>query len=168
MNDQIEVRTARPEDLEEVLDILREAAEWLLSRGINQWPRRFQDSFILEPISRGDTRISLVEGQPAGTITLQQQDPIFWPDAPEDGLYIHRVAVRRSHAGLGLFLVSWAEQWALTQNKRYLRLDCWDGNAELRRYYEELGFQHRGHIDVIAESRAYRSALYEKALSESQ
>lgn len=138
MTDQIEVRTADPEDLEEVLDILREAAEWLLSRGIEQWPQRFQEAFILEPIARGDTHIAFVDGRAAGTITLHRRDPTFWPTSSEDALYVHRVAVRRSHAGLGRFLVTWAERWALGQGRRYLRLDCWHENAELRGYYEEL------------------------------
>lgn len=166
MTDQIEVRTADPDDLEHVLDILSEASAWLLSRGIKQWPERFQETFILEPISKGDTHIAFLEGRPAGTITLQRKDPVFWPAASDDALYVHRVAVRRSHAGLGRLLISWAERWALAGGKRYLRLDCWDENSVLRRYYEELGFRHLGHIDVIAEGIPFRSGLYEKTLSE--
>ena len=43
--------------------------------------------------------------------------------------------------GLGGRLVAWAESWALDRGLASMRLDCWDENTALRRFYRELGYR---------------------------
>src|SRR5206468_1505787 len=69
-----------------------------------------------------------------------------WDAAGRDGraCYIHGVAIRRQYAGLGKRLLAWAEAYAASKGKRFVRLDCWSGNAELNNYYEHLEFREVG------------------------
>ena len=77
------------------------------------------------------------------TMTLQWQDELFWPDAPDDAGYVHRLAVASdAHGrGIGRDLLRWAEREALARGKRFLRLDTSAENPSLRRYYEGAGFE---------------------------
>jgi ribosomal protein S18 acetylase RimI-like enzyme len=73
--------------------------------------------------------------------------------------YIHAVAVRREHAGIGRALIAWAERAVRDAGRPFLRLDCMRDNARIRRYYEELGFERRG--DVVVGDH-FDASLYEK------
>ena len=98
-----------------------------------------------------------------GTITLQWSDRIFWGEIPQDAGYVHKLAVRRAHAGrgFGLQLLRWAEEQASIAGKQYLRLNCLASDRVLcDYYYEKAGFRH---VRDIVEQRGPAS-LYEKRL----
>lgn len=145
------IRAAAPEELDEVLDILSEAAAWLASRGIDQWPARFPRQQTAERIDRGDVYLALVDDEPAATITLDTwADPEFWDHPPDDAGYVHRMAVRRKYAGhsLGQTLLDWAGEHVAATGRRWLRLDCNKDNRQLQNYYLQLGFRHVADIDL--------------------
>src|SRR5438309_2329458 len=96
-----EIRPARLADLDTVLDILAEAARALRARGRKSWPDRFPPTFIRRTIDAGHVYVAWQADQAAGTLTLQPADPEIWVDAPDDALYLHRLAVRRAFAGSG-------------------------------------------------------------------
>jgi len=55
LDDEIRVVQARASDLDTVLSILEEAAQWLVSRGIDQWqPGSFSRQRIADRIERGE------------------------------------------------------------------------------------------------------------------
>jgi hypothetical protein len=45
------------------------------------------------------------------TVTLLWHDPSFWKER-EDAAFVHRLAVRRGHPGLGRSLLDWAADQA--------------------------------------------------------
>jgi hypothetical protein len=51
------IRTAGPEDLDEVIDISAECTAWLSSRGIVQWPGRFLSAQLLPSLEAGDLSV---------------------------------------------------------------------------------------------------------------
>lgn len=159
------IKEASPSDLGEVLDVLEEAARWLLSRGIRQWPARFPKEPIARSIEIDEVFLACERGRAVATLTLQSQDDI-WPESRDyDAFYLHRLAVRRGHAGLGRALLSWAETHTATTGRRYLRLDCWQGNSRLRAYYEQEGFSWRGDVQEEYEGSRYQISLYQKEVS---
>jgi ribosomal protein S18 acetylase RimI-like enzyme len=163
VSSELRVVQASPEDVEEVCDLLAEAAAWMRGRGIEQWPRRFPRTQIAESVARGETYLARLGDATAGTLALEWEDPLFWGDRPRDAGYVHRVAVRRAFAGrgLGARLVDWAAERVVARGRRYLRLDCMAQNARLRRYYEELGFEHRGDV----ERGKWRASIYERPVT---
>ena len=69
-------------------------------------------------------------------------DPTVAQRVVEDAYYVYTVVSRMRPAsrGVGRSLLLWAEDRARAVGATYLRLDCWPDNAELRAYYEKLGF----------------------------
>jgi len=98
------------------------------------------------------------DGQIAGTLVVQWDDPLFWAGYPNDAGYLHRLAVRRHGDGLGSRLLRWAERHAAAAGKVYLRLDCVASNESLRAYYERAAYQHVGNVTVDE----YIQSRYEK------
>jgi GNAT superfamily N-acetyltransferase len=153
MSSVYQIRRAQPHELRVVLDLLAQAANWLHSRGIDQWPERFPDERLEPCIAAGETWLALSAGQPIATITMTRDaDPEFWrpEDAPEDALYAHKMAVARDWAGrnLGGRLLDWASSQAAAQDLRWLRLDCWKTNTGLQAYYRAQGFSHVRTVDL--------------------
>jgi GNAT superfamily N-acetyltransferase len=155
---------AKPEDLETVLGILDEAAAWIIEQKLpSVWkPGEFSREAFLEQISRAEVHVGLVDGNAAGTITLQWSDLVFWGEQQPDSGYVHKLAVRPAYAGqrIGLEMLKWAEAAAREVGKRFLRLNCMAADRKIRDYYERAGFLYKG--DVVRPKAV--AALYEKAL----
>jgi GNAT superfamily N-acetyltransferase len=155
---------AKPDDIDTVLEILDEAAAWIIKQKLpNVWePGRFSRETFLDQILRGEVHIGLIDETPAGTITLQWSDLVFWGEQQPDSGYVHKFGVRPSYAGqeIGLEMLKWAEATAREAGKRLLRLNCLAADRKIRNYYERAGFLYKG--DVVG-PRAVAS-LYEKAL----
>jgi ribosomal protein S18 acetylase RimI-like enzyme len=156
----MKVERAGPEELGKVADVLSEAAAWLRSRGIEQWPHPHPAEWVDASIQRGETYLARVGGVIAGTITLRWEDPAFWGEQPPVAGYVHGVAVRREFAGLGSELLEWADEQVRAAGRKLVRLDCRTENDALRRYYELHGFAHRGDTKV----GDFRTSLYERGL----
>ena len=145
-----------------MLAVLTEAARWLRSRGIDQWPDPFPAGWVESSIARGETYLVRENGGAvAGTITLRWADPAFWGEEPPVAGYVHGIAVRRKFAGLGARLLEWAEEQVRAAGRELLRLDCRTENVALRRYYEGHGFVHRGDTTVDD----FRTSLYERRVT---
>jgi GNAT superfamily N-acetyltransferase len=144
--------------VEHVASILEEAARWLLSRGANQWPATVGRDRIAIQTDRCDFYLAWDGADAVGTFSLQPADVEMWGEQPDDALYLHSLAVRRSHRGLGRQLLSWAEQEAAGRGKRYLRLDCDAANPALRLYYEGAGYAYRRDVP----GSGWTVSLYEK------
>jgi GNAT superfamily N-acetyltransferase len=145
----VEITLAVSADIDDVLDVLNEAARWLASRGINQWRvDGFTRELIAGDIARGEVYVARRDGRAVGTFTLQSSDELFWPGAAEEAGYIHRIAVRRDARGLGIELLKFAERITAEMDRKLLRLDCLAGNAALCSYYERAGFVRVADVEV--------------------
>jgi len=155
---------AKLEEIDIVLGILDEAASWIKEQKLpSVWkPGEFCREAFLDQIARGEVHIGLVDGKPAGTITLQWSDPVFWGEQQPDSGYVHKLAVRPVYAGqkLGLEMLKWAEATARAAGKRFLRLNCLAADRKIRDYYEQAGFLYKG--DVVRPKAV--ATLYEKVL----
>jgi GNAT superfamily N-acetyltransferase len=146
-NAEIRFRVARHDQAADVLSVLDEAAGWLQSRGIAQWPARFEPAWVEDAIRRGETWLVETDGLVEATVTLDWSDPV-WADTEGSAGYVHRMAVRRQGAGLGRVILDWAAEVARHRGCGALRLDCVTSNGRLRAYYEAAGFEWRGDVTV--------------------
>jgi RimJ/RimL family protein N-acetyltransferase len=166
----LRIRRADEDDVAEVLAILAESTAWLKTKGIVQWPDHFPRSVIADAMDRGDLFVATERSVIVATVTLQWSDPAFWGERDDAG-FVHRLAVRRSHAGTGRAVIEWAEEEVTSVGRSYLGLDCLSGNQRLRRYYEELGFRLVGEIagpedhPHSAAHGSWSAALYEKKIA---
>ncbi|MBV9162333.1 MAG: GNAT family N-acetyltransferase [Pseudonocardiales bacterium] len=149
------VDQASPDELPLVLELLDEAARWLSERGIKQWPARFTGAEdwriqrIRAYIENGHTWLVRINATAVATFTLSAADPDYadgWPDGPDTGLYIYRMAIRRQFAGhdIGGQILDWSSARAAALGYRWLRLDCHRDNPALQNYYQARGFERVG------------------------
>ncbi len=164
MSNRLKIVRANERDLEMVLAILDEAARWLVTKGIaGPWiPGSFSRQAFADQIARGEVYVARMGQETVGTITLQWSDELFWPKAPFDAGYVHKLALRSAYLrrGFGLQMLEWAENVSRAAGKEFLRLDCLVENSKIRSYYENLGFVHQGDVDL----RGWKASLYQKKL----
>jgi hypothetical protein len=165
---RISIRQAAPQDLDTVANILTEAAQWLEENGMAMWR---QDELLPEKIAAevhsGQFFLVECDQEPAGTIRLQLEDKLFWPDIPQhNSVFIHRLAVRRKFAGgeISSALLLWAIARTHSLDRRYLRLDCVAPRRPLRAIYECTGFYFHSNKQV----GPYFVARYENDVSKDQ
>jgi hypothetical protein len=97
---------------------------------------------------------------PVATCTVERHpDRAYWDDDAH-AWYLHRMAVRRSHAGRGLgrLIVAWAAGRAWRAGAEVLRLECSRHNHALQRYYRQLGFRQ---LPTIVISTRHTGARFE-------
>jgi hypothetical protein len=147
---RIDVRQAERRDLPAVAGLLDEASAWLESRGQDGWPRPFPLATLDATLALGPTYLAWDGPTPAGTFALHHTDVRFWGDRPTEppgySRYLHKLAVRRGYAGLGLELVALAERLARDGGAARLRLDCRADSPGIRSYYEAAGFAYVGEV----------------------
>lgn len=166
--ESLDVRRAGPADVETVVGILDDAAAFSRERSghgwdVGQFGRELATGGPLaQAFDHGDVYLALRESMPIATVTLQWRDELFWPGAPDDAGYVHRLAVARAAHGLGIgrALIEWAAEQARARGKRHLRLDTSAANSALRAYYERAGFQVKDERVV----GPWTVALFERAL----
>jgi GNAT superfamily N-acetyltransferase len=161
------LRVARSDSPEISAAIIEEVAAWGTAQGFPSWtPGSFNGpdsrgvSHLLGDIAAGGLCLVWRGDAAVATVSLLENDPIFWPEAGDEALYLHRFAVRRSAAGAGRTAVLWCIDEARRRGRTFVRLDCLEDNPGIRRYYESLGFVA---VDAkVINGTAY--ALYEVAV----
>ena len=145
-----------PGDLDKIVGLVREAAGWLESKGIDQWQKPWPDPAghrdrILNDLFKGKTWLVRDGNVTAATITIDTDEPLdaeerpVWPadESQPPVLYVRRVIVSRRYArlGLGAALLDWAADVANTDHgAELIRIDVRTTNGELHAYYERQGF----------------------------
>jgi protein-tyrosine phosphatase len=147
----LDIRAAGENELDIAAGILEEAAVWGGSGGRSSWapgwfidPAGVGQARLHKDIASASLYIVWVDGKSAATFALLDSDPILWPAAGDDALYLHRFAVRRSAAGIGRRAIEWMAGEARRRGRTYLRLDCRANNPGIRAYYERCGFTYVG------------------------
>jgi hypothetical protein len=105
----LQVRTARADDLDDVLAILEEAEQWLTSNGIQQWApgthRPFRAEFA-DAIEKQLIHLATRDdGEVVAIVALSWSGGGLWPDSADDNAgYVSKLAVRRAYSGQNLGL----------------------------------------------------------------
>jgi GNAT superfamily N-acetyltransferase len=147
----LQVRRGAADDFELILAMIDEAASWLRDKQTDQWAqpwpsRAARDERVRRGLRDGGTWIVEEHGVPIATITYRPTGNLrLWNrrERRQPSVYVSRLIVRRSHAGLGIgeALVDWAGLRALRDwGAQWIRIDVWTTNAALHNYYEKRGF----------------------------
>ena len=150
----VEIRKAIKADAVAILEILQSVALWLETAGPGKlWSASsFSLSGVVDRIEAEEAVVLEADGTVAAIMYLQGRDDIFWPDDPAgEALYIHKLAIARRFAGLGLsrLMLDWAADQARQAGRHYLRLDC-APRAKLIAIYRDAGFSRVGD-DIVVE-----------------
>lgn len=177
------LRLAMPGDLYRVRRLVGEAAEWLRKReDTDQWAKPWPDRAgqkerILNDMIKGKTWLLWDDTFPAGTITIDTEEPLAADDRPvwpehkrhEPAIYVRRVIVSRDYAGLGLgaSLLDWAADVAkIDYGVTLIRVDVWTTNLNLHTYYERQRFMRRQGRDPQELGNYPSQALFEREVKQ--
>jgi GNAT superfamily N-acetyltransferase len=149
------VRLATERDQTAIIALLDEAAAWLRTKDTDQWARPWRTeedrrARISRDLRAGKTWIVYDGDAPVATFTAghehnHQEIPV-WPECArhQPAVYVCRLTVHRSHAGrgLGAALLDWIGMQARQRyGAKWIRVDVWTTNDDLRAYYLRQGFQ---------------------------
>jgi RimJ/RimL family protein N-acetyltransferase len=138
------IRRASPAEAGIVSAILTEAAQWLVERGEPLWKAgELSPEAIATDVADGLFYLAWIGSDAAGVFKMQDEDLLFWPDVPQrEAIYLHRIAVSRSHAGGKVVdaMIDFARHSTVAAGRRFLRLDCVASRAKLCAVYEKHGF----------------------------
>lgn len=160
------VKKATVLESDKVIILLKDIAQWMRDKGIQQWGYLLEggdDEEIHQAIVDQQTYIVLVNSEIIATFTLSPDQSdwdrhIFGDDRTNDSLYLHRLAVKPEYMNLGVgeSLLNWIQE-NHHSNKKYIKLDCVAGNLKLNQFYRRNGFEYVGETD--------NHSKYQKALS---
>lgn len=167
---ELKLYHAERTQLPDILILLRNAAEWMISRQIEQWkPEMFTEEAINDYFENREIYIAYLNETPAGLYTIQFDDPTYWKDKndPDYG-YLHRLTVHSSLRGLNLgpWLLESAERVVQQRGKKGLRLDCVAHNRKLNHFYQMQGFRLMGVSDMGTRYASLYQKSYSEAISE--
>jgi GNAT superfamily N-acetyltransferase len=162
----LSLRLATQDDMERVVQLIEDAADWLRTQGTDQWAkpwptRAARDRRIMTHILADQTWIAWDADIPAATITADPRADLHWPahKQRDPAVYVHRLVVNRRYAGmaLGAGLLDWAGELARRRHgSHWIRLNAWTTNFRLHQYYRGLGFQR---CEAV-ETNGYPSAAF--------
>ena len=150
------IARACPDDLSPVLAMRYEASAWLSELGVDQWRQHWpnRDAMVERvgaSIQAGETWMVRDDRDDiAATVALDTYaDPHLWTpeEITEPAMYLHRLIVRRPHAGLGAEILDWASAKAAHAGNRWVRIDVWTHNTRLHVYYARNGFEYVRTLD---------------------
>jgi GNAT superfamily N-acetyltransferase len=160
------IRLAETDDADTIEAMLLEAARWVDALGVVMWEEGELDRARIErEIDARQFVVAEIDGEVAGTIRFQLEDPLFWPDVPAgQSAFVHRLVVRREFKGQGVSqaLLRWAADRTRALGREVLRLDCDADRPKLRCLYEDFGFVLHSYRQV----GPYYVSRYELRLSQ--
>ncbi|WP_077319460.1 GNAT family N-acetyltransferase [Virgibacillus proomii] len=142
------IRKATLADREEVLTILKNAAQWIQKQGINQWAYLLsgkEDDAIETDIRTGITYMVELDKEAVATFSLSSEqnewDRRLWGKLEDHAFYLHRLAVHRDHGGkqIGEKVLNCISKQAVKIGA-VIRLDCVSDNPRLNDFYQKNGF----------------------------
>jgi ribosomal protein S18 acetylase RimI-like enzyme len=146
------ISLAAPQDVEEVVRLRHESADWLATLGTDQWQQPWptpedERKRLNKSFEQKTTWIVKDRSKAVATFAIDTfSDPHLWEpeEQAERALYIHRFIVDHSYSGVGLGarLVDLIDAWAAHDDYRWLRVDVWTTNTRLHKYYERIRFSH--------------------------
>lgn len=164
---EFETRQAGTDDLTLILQVLKEGAETLRARGIDQWqgwhqPDAERLAWVQGGLDKGEFYFLEAEGQTIGMYRYLHEDELYWGPQTVRARYVHSLAVRAAWGGrgIGTRLLKRLFVQARAEGAAVFRLDCLATNPALRRYYEALGFVAVGETGL----RGQRFTLFERKL----
>lgn len=161
LTEPVYCRPAKPEDIDRIMLIVRQAKNSLRRHRVDQWQGIYptQESF-LEDMGRGECFVVCCGETVAGVFTLSVQKEACY-DGISDGKWspcedycvLHRIAVAAEYrsSGLAQKLIKLVQQQAREFGKSCIRTDTHRKNKAMQNLLREAGFRYRGNVKICAE-----------------
>lgn len=165
------IRKGKIEDIKAIMNLTKACAKTMIANGVYQWNEHYPNvSAFVNDIERHELFVLEIDSEINGTIVIssfmdEEYLPIKWLTKNENNIYIHRLAIHPSMQGKGYAqqLMDFAEQYAIDNNYRSIRLDTFSRNKRNQKFYELRGYNKLGDIYFPKQSK-YPFHCYELVL----
>ncbi|MFV8326418.1 GNAT family N-acetyltransferase [Flavobacterium sp. ZS1P14] len=133
-------------DIDAIFNLYEEGTTYQKSIAKKHW-KGFERSLIETEINENRQWKIIVDGQIACVFAVTYSDPFIWQEKDkEPSVYIHRICTNPLFRGNGFTkrIVDWAKEFALENQKQFIRMDTGSGNGKLNDYYVSCGFTYLG------------------------
>lgn len=155
------IRKANLTQIDEILQLTRACATFMISKGIHQWNENYpsRDAFE-EDIKRDELSVYIKRDRIIGTVVVSTlKDDIYntitWL-TPADAhcVYIHRLAVHPDFQGQGIAqqLMQFAEDYARKNGFLSVRLDTFSKNDRNNTFYTKRGYKKLDPVYFLKQS----------------
>ena len=137
-------------DLDFTCHLFDEAIKWQIKKGYPSYldnDRALQESDIKK---RQHYKV-VHENEIAAIFSVWYMDEGVWRSRDKgDSVFLHRVVVNNKYKGQRIFqhILDWSVEHVKKENRKYIRLDTWDGNPPLIDYYKSFDFDVVGHFQI--------------------
>lgn len=151
----MEFRGAVITDLNEILDIIRQAQDYFKNKGIDQWQNNYPNANVISNDIESKRGYVLVDGDIiVGTVSVSFDGEKTYDHIEGEWLssidyaVVHRIAVRAEHKGKGLASVILKNIEHICQQKgiHSIRIDTHEDNLSMQRTLQKNGFTYCGVI----------------------
>lgn len=134
------------EDIDKIFELYKIATEYQKIKSAVPWPN-FDRKLIEKEIRENRQWKIVIEYEIACVWAITESDAQIWGKRnQESAIYIHRIATSKNFRGRNLVceIVEWSKQYALKNNKNFVRMDTVGENVGLINYYKKCGFDFLG------------------------
>ncbi|OPC66466.1 GNAT family acetyltransferase [Elizabethkingia bruuniana] len=142
----MEIKNSIPADIGEIFRLYKIATDFQKTKFTVHWPE-FERSLIETEIAENRQWKMVADTKIACVWATTLSDPQIWEQRNNDpAIYIHRIATNPDFRGQNLVqqIMEWSKQYALTNKKRFIRMDTVGDNPGLISYYTKCGFEFLG------------------------
>jgi ribosomal protein S18 acetylase RimI-like enzyme len=150
----IQIRRATLADIDALLIITKACAKHMIYNNIFQWNENYpnRNAFVTD-VHRNELFVLFDTSQIVGCIVIstfmdEEYKDVDWLSPDGTSVYIHRLAIHPETQGKGYAqqLMTFAENYAIENNYRSIRLDTFSKNLRNQKFYELRGYKKLGNI----------------------
>ena len=146
---------AQQSDRSTILQLCKLAAEQMKAKGIDHWqywldPPADKLAWVDEGLELGQYHFVYDQEALIGMYRLQYADELYWGKQEVAAGYVHALVVHPDYKGQGWGpkFIEYIAAQLQSEGIDRLRLDCNSDNHFLCRYYESLGFNRVGEVQM--------------------
>lgn len=166
----MKILQAVPQDLVEVLYLLKESVSDMNEKGLKHWNSAYPGTdFIVESIKKEVLYIYKDNGIAKGMVVLSTEEPeeyknIDWQGKGDNVLFIRFLVVHPNwqHTGIASRLIEYAEAYAKDHSFNTIRVDIYSGVEGAEKLCVDKGFNQTGQFHSSFQQTPYFA--YEKSL----
>lgn len=166
----MEILLARPDDLIEILFLIKQCVKDMNAKGMKHWNSSYPGTDdITTDLNKDSIFLVKDRGICLGMVTINEVEPddyrdIKWSDNDSRILYMKRMAVHPLWEGRGIakMLVDYAEKFAKDNGYSYIRLDTLSSNQVETKLYANSNFDEVGEFHSTFQKTPFK--CYEKKI----
>lgn len=143
---ELQIQNSALHDIDSIFKFYRIATDFQKAKSMVYWPEF--DRKLIEQELEENRQWKMIAGQDIACVWATTfDDPDIWEERNDDpAVYIHRIATNPNFRGKNLVnnIVNWSIEYAIANNKKFVRLDTVGENKGLIDHYTKCGFDFLG------------------------